>query len=80
MTYRGRVQDGMVLLEEAIDLPNGTQVRVEPVNQTGIADATKLPEPPSWAEVFKDVLGKAENLPEDLAENHDHYIRGTPKK
>jgi hypothetical protein len=25
-------------------------------------------------------MGKAENLPEDLAQNHDHYLYGLPKK
>jgi hypothetical protein len=26
------------------------------------------------------VVGIAENLPEDLAQNHDHYLYGLPKK
>jgi hypothetical protein len=26
------------------------------------------------------VAGKAEGLPADLAENHDHYLYGTPKR
>jgi hypothetical protein len=26
------------------------------------------------------VAGKAVGLPEDLAENHDHYLHGLPKR
>jgi hypothetical protein len=37
-------------------------------------------EPPSWGEVFKGLIGAVEGLPEDLAENHDHYIHGTSKR
>jgi hypothetical protein len=29
---------------------------------------------------LKDVIGKAAGLPKDLAENHDHYLHGQPKK
>lgn len=25
-------------------------------------------------------FGTAEGLPDDMAENHDHYIHGTPKR
>jgi hypothetical protein len=35
---------------------------------------------PSWTEVFEDLIGAADGLPEDLAENHDHYIHGAPKR
>ena len=31
MTYRGYVRNGTVLLEEPVDLPEGTEVLVEPV-------------------------------------------------
>jgi len=34
----------------------------------------------SWAEVFGDVIGSVDDLPPDMAENHDHYIHGTPKR
>ena len=31
-------------------------------------------------ERLKDFVGIADDLPEDLAENHDHYLHGRPKK
>ena len=32
------------------------------------------------AERLKSVIGTAKGLPPDLAEQHDHYIHGTPKR
>lgn len=34
---------------------------------------------PVWG-VLSKWAGKAEGLPPDLAENHDHYLHGAPKK
>lgn len=71
MIYRGRVKNGMVVLDENIALPDGIEVRVEPVE----ARPTK-----TLAETFQNVIGTAKDLPSDMAEQHDHYIHGTPKK
>ena len=38
---------------------------------------------PASQNVWKSLLelaGTAEGLPEDLAEQHDHYLHGTPKR
>jgi hypothetical protein len=35
---------------------------------------------PTLAERLKDFIGILEDLPGDSAENHDHYLYGTPKK
>jgi hypothetical protein len=71
MTYRGRVKNGVVVLDEPAELPEGTEVRVDPV-----ADETI----PTLAEQFQDIIGIASDLPADLALNHDHYLYGAPKK
>lgn len=34
----------------------------------------------SVREVFKEFAGTAEGLPADLAEQHDHYLYGNPRK
>lgn len=60
------------MLEGPIFPPEGTVIRVEVVSPPA--------DHPPWAEVFKDLIGAAKELPEDLAENHDHYIHGAPKK
>ena len=36
---------------------------------------------PGWfSEEFKDYIGIIKNGPPDLAENHDHYAHGAPKR
>ena len=68
MSYWGKVSKGMVVLPPEANLPDGTEVRVEPVA------------PKTLAERLKDVIGTVHGGPPDWAENHDHYIHGTPKK
>ena len=70
MTYRGTVQDGVIVLENGTRLTEGLLVEVRELDEA---------QQPTWAEVFKDVIGTCEGLPSDLAENHDHYIHGAPK-
>ncbi|MEX0702441.1 MAG: hypothetical protein WD069_10135 [Planctomycetales bacterium] len=71
MTYHGRVENGVIVLDEPVALPEGTEVLVEPI----AAPAGK-----SLAERFADVIGAATELPEEFARNHDHYIHGAPKR
>jgi hypothetical protein len=69
MTYTGTVKNGVVELPPDVKIPDGTRVRIEPVD-----------EPPTWGEVFKDLIGSVEGLPSDMARNHDHYLHGAPKR
>ena len=73
MTYRGRVKNGVIVLDDSASLPDGTEVQIEPVNGEDERG-------PTLAERLKDVIGIAEGLPPDMARNHDHYIHGTPRK
>lgn len=77
MIYRGRVENGVVVLEDDANLVDGTEVKVEPVEAD---ESAASGEGPTLYERFKNVVGKATGLPEDFAEQHDHYIHGTPKK
>ena len=72
MTYRGRVKNGVIVLDPPAVLPEGAEVEVSPTSE----DLSH----PTWAEVFKDIIGKAEGLPPDSSINHDHYLYGAPKK
>ena len=78
MTFTGQVVDGQVVLAAPLPLPDGTTVKLEVV-------PAEPPAPPaggrpkSFLEHFQDVIGKVE-LPEDAAEQHDHYLYGTPKR
>ena len=72
MTYRGRIKNGVVILNPPASLPEGCEVDV------ALAEEQALP--PTWAEVFKDLIGRAEGLPTDMARNHDHYLHGAPRR
>jgi hypothetical protein len=82
MVYRGHVQNGVVVFDEkGSPLPDGTPVEVAPIARPSNSGSTPTADTgPSWAEVLKDVIGRAEGLPTDMARNHDHYIHGAPKR
>jgi hypothetical protein len=79
MTYRGRVENGVVVLERGATLREGTHVRVEP-----------LPEVQNPADDSQEIRRLRDGLlgfsgvvkggPPDLARNHDHYLHGTPRR
>ena len=68
MSFTGKVTNGAIVIPPGVNLPEGTRVRVEPVPEETLAKR------------LKDVIGRVEGMPPDFAENHDHYIHGTPKK
>jgi len=76
MTLKGHVEKGVVVLDEPADLREGDEVRVQ------LSRRAEAPEEdaPTLYDQLKDVIGIAEGLPPDLAENHDHYLHGHPKK
>jgi len=71
MTYTGTVKRGVIELEPGASLPEGTVVRVEPVKATPSR---------SLSERLRPLIGIAKGLPKDLAENHNHYLHGRPKR
>ena len=73
MTYRGKVQGGVVVLESPASIPEGTEVNVEPVSEPSNQQET-------LGQRLMKLAGKAKGLPPDAARNHDHYLYGTPKK
>jgi hypothetical protein len=73
-TYMGEIRGGVVVFEGSPPpLPQGTRVRIEPV----AADEESTP---TLAERLKPIIGSVKGLPSDLAEQHDHYLHGTPKR
>lgn len=72
-TIMGQVRDGVVVFEEGTPpLAEGTWVRVEPVDREALLK--------SLGEKLLEVAGQASGLPPDLAQNHDHYLHGQPKR
>ena len=76
MTLRGHVEKGAVVLDEPIDFPDGTDVEIE---IRAVAEP-ETDDGPTLYERLKDVIGTAQGLPADMAENHNHYIHGVPKR
>ena len=72
-TYTGQVQNGVIVFDESISpLPEGTRVQVEPVDmESAIRDLSRI---------LLEFAGTVQGLPSDLAEQHDHYLHGTPKR
>lgn len=79
MTYNGHVENGKVVFDEPAPLPDGTRVRVE-VAATPAETEPEVKEALTLAERLASVIGIAEELPEDAAENLDHYLYGSPKR
>jgi hypothetical protein len=79
MTYRGRIENGIVAMEPGANLREGTDVYVEPVST-----AEGTPEgSPEVRDLRKGLLafsGVVKGGPSDLARNHDHYLHGMPRK
>ena len=81
MTYPGTIQNGVVILADGVTLPEGTEVTVVAVRVTG--DAPPNGEKTIWQKMI-DLADWVESqpcdLPTDLAQNHDYYLHGLPKR
>jgi len=77
MTYKGHVENGVVVLDEAAALPEGVTVEIK------VALAEKqgsLSKEGSHFDRIKDIIGACKDLPPDFAANHDYYIHGADKR
>jgi len=79
MTYRGRVKNGVVVLESGVRLREGMDVRVEAVEEPQ-AVAPDSQEARQLREGLLSLSGVIKEGPSDLARNHDHYLHGTPRR
>jgi hypothetical protein len=70
MTYRGRVENGVIVLDEAVELPEGASVTV---------DLAAAPEQQGISTLLK-YAGCVKDLPPDASVNLDHYLYGHPKR
>lgn len=76
MVYKGHAKDGVIHADEPVELPEGAVVRFEIAAAPDVPAQAKAP----FAERFAEVMGKAQTLPEDASENHDHCLYGAPKE
>ena len=72
MTLSGTVLHGTIVLDDPHKLPEGARVEVvfKPAED----------QPQTLQEVLLKHAGCLTDLPADMAEQHDHYIHGTPKR
>lgn len=74
MSLTGHVQNGVVVFDEPVTLPEGTEVEVA-------VRAAKLDSRPTLWDRLGDVVGKADGLPADASTRIDHYLtHGLPKE
>jgi hypothetical protein len=73
MTYRGHIENGQIRLDESVQFPEGAQVVVTLVE-------SQQPSVSDLSAVLLRHAGQGENLPSDLADQHDHYAHGKPKR
>jgi hypothetical protein len=74
-SYTAQVINGMIVLDEDKPLPpDGTRLRVEVIAESTGSRRRTL------AERIASVIGRAEGLPTDLADQQDHYLHGQPKR
>jgi hypothetical protein len=71
MELEGVVQNGVVVPDNGAVLAEGARVRI-------IVPPAENPKP--FGERFAQFKGAVPGLPADLAEQHDHYRLGTPKR
>ncbi len=72
MSFEGTVVNGTIVLDQPQALPEGARVQVvvQPLAE----------KKPTLAERLLKHAGTVPGLPADMAEQHDHYIHGTPKR
>ena len=78
MVDHGHIKNGVVILDEESKLPEGAEVEVVLPKSAESAEGEE--QIPTLYERFKDIIGIIDDLPEDFAAQHDHYIHGTPKR
>ena len=76
MTYRGHVENGVVVFDETVVLPEGAAVRVDVLDRGKIVEE----DGPTLYDRLKSVIGAAKGLPPDASQNVDHYLYGQPRQ
>jgi hypothetical protein len=71
MELEGVVHNGVIVPDDATALTEGMPVRITPAPPD---------QPKPFSERFARFKGAAAGLPADLAEQHEHYRLGTPKR
>jgi hypothetical protein len=79
MTIAGTIQNGVVILDGAPPLADGTRVEVVVAEVAPPRDESVKQGEPTIRSLLK-FAGRANDLPADMAAQHDHYLHGAPKR
>lgn len=83
MTYKGHVENGLIVPDEPIQIEDGASILFEITaknDSDGDCHAEDDGATLSLTQLLSRFAGQAQTLPEDAAENLDHYLYGVPKK
>ena len=80
MTIEGHIENGQIVLNQPVALPEGMKVRVELLDRESSTASPANPPAVTQFDHYSSVIGAIDDLPGDFAAQHDHYIHGTPKK
>jgi hypothetical protein len=72
MEMLGKVKNGVIVLQNGYSLSEGTKVKVIVEGEDSASLALR--------EFLQKQAGCMTGLPTDLADQHDHYLHGTPKR
>ncbi len=79
MVYRGRAENGVVVLDKSVSLPDGTEVSIRalrPKSKYHGKSVRKL----GVGRALRRLAGKAVGLRADASRSVDHYLYGHRKK
>jgi hypothetical protein len=74
MELEGTVLNGVIVVDSPEPLADGTKVKIV------IEMPAELSRKPTLRERLLRLAGTVDDLPPDMARNHDHYIHGRPKQ
>lgn len=72
MSFEGHILNGVAVFDEPVSLPDGLKVRIVPVSEEAPSSTTRK----TLAERFQNIIGAVDDLPDDMAKNHDDYLYG----
>jgi hypothetical protein len=79
-TMSGHVAHGQIVLNQPLNLPEGMAVDVVVTAKNVSNSVDDLSGSPLREQLKGFLEHQVDDLPPDAAENHDHYLYGTPKK
>ncbi len=78
MTYQGYIQNGALVLDAPIDLPEGSRVECV-VHAVEKQESNFMHHKGGLYDDLLEFAGKVSGLPEDASENVEHYLYGCHK-